>query len=185
MRDDADLLRILSEIQRRGAIGRTTTLRDEIAHADGFVASLPDTVSTLVDLGSGGGLPGLVIAHRRRDIHVTLIERRAKRADLLRYGVRGLALEGSVDVAQGDAVDIASRWAALADVVTARSFGPMWMVLETAAWFTDIDGWALVSEPPGQVTELGASELSSGGWRDAGVTHGIHRFHRFHVEPRR
>ena len=36
-----------------------------IEHADRFVALVPPSC-TVVDLGSGGGLPGLVIAVRRR-----------------------------------------------------------------------------------------------------------------------
>src|SRR5688572_7475994 len=122
---DDDLVRALSEIQRRGAIGRTSVV-EAIAHADRFVRALPPSISSVVDLGSGGGLPGLVIAHRRRDLRVTLVERRAKRVDLLRYGCRVLALSDIVTVVEADAeafglsVDADSR----VDVVTARSFGP-------------------------------------------------------------
>ena len=39
--------------------------------------------AAVLDIGSGGGLPGLVIAHDRPDVHVTLIDRREKRTDLL------------------------------------------------------------------------------------------------------
>ncbi|MCU1360177.1 MAG: rsmG, partial [Ilumatobacteraceae bacterium] len=94
---DDDLIRVLSEIQRRGAIGRTS-LPDAIEHSDKFVALVPTDARSLVDLGSGGGLPGLVVADRRRDLRVVLIERRAKRVDLLRFGVRALGLADSVTV---------------------------------------------------------------------------------------
>ena len=82
------LRHVLTEIQRRGAIGRVS-IDEAIAHADEYVAALPDDLhgGELVDLGSGGGLPGLVIVARRPDLRVTLVERRDKRADLLRFGV--------------------------------------------------------------------------------------------------
>ena len=44
----------------------------------------------MLDIGSGGGLPGLVIAHDRPDVHVTLIDRREKRTDLLQRQVTRL-----------------------------------------------------------------------------------------------
>ena len=72
-----------------------------VAHADRFVRALPADATSVVDLGSGGGLPGLVVAHRRRDLRVTLIERRAKRVDLLRYGIRVLELSATTDVFDG------------------------------------------------------------------------------------
>ncbi|MGD9999575.1 MAG: RsmG family class I SAM-dependent methyltransferase [Ilumatobacteraceae bacterium] len=180
MPDDDDLLRVLSEIQRRGAIGRSV-LSEQVAHAESFVRALPPFARRIVDLGSGGGLPGLVIAHRRRDLHVVLIERRAKRVDLLRYGVRALQLDDTVQVAEGDAVELGASGGYPADVVTARSYGPVRVVLETAAPFLQAGGVVLVSEPPGQVRDAGVAGASSG-FQDAGVSDGIHRFERFHVE---
>lgn len=180
---DDELVRALSEIQRRGAIGRTP-LPAAIAHSDRFVAALPDGVSSLVDLGSGGGLPGLVIAHRRRDLIVTLIERRSKRVDLLRYGVRTLGLGDTVTVYDGDAAAYASTLtddAMQADVVTARSFGPVRSVLLAAATILRPGGTTLVSDPPGGAPSV-SSDLLAWGFEDLGATNGIHRFRRFHVE---
>ena len=52
-----------------------------VAHADAFAAALPSSAA-VVDLGSGGGLPGLVIAVRRPDLRLTLVERRAHAAPI-------------------------------------------------------------------------------------------------------
>jgi hypothetical protein len=95
---------VLTEIQRRGAIGRVS-IDEAIAHAEQYVAALPDDLhgGELVDLGSGGGLPGLVIIARRPDFRVTLVERRDKRADLLRFGVRGLGATDRAEVVAADA----------------------------------------------------------------------------------
>jgi 16S rRNA G527 N7-methylase RsmG len=180
---DDDLVRVLSEIQRRGAIG-PTPLREAIAHADRFVHALPASTGSIVDLGSGGGLPGLVIAHRRRDVRVSLVERRAKRADLLRYGVRSLGLTQTVAVIEAD-VDVFAESldaASLADTVTARSFGPPLEVLHAAAGIVCAGGTVLVSEPPAALPRLSAVDVAACGFVDNGSIDGIRRFTRFHVE---
>lgn len=173
---DDDLVRVLSEIQRRGAIGRTS-LPDEIAHADRFVRALPPVGMgpiSLVDLGSGGGLPGLVISHRRRDLSVTLVERRTKRVDLLRYGIRALGLLDSVSVYDGDIADFSGQF----DVVTARSFGPPLTVLEVSAPIVKPGGLVLISEPPSGLPRWSVSEISPLGFADNDSLDGIRRFVR-------
>jgi 16S rRNA (guanine527-N7)-methyltransferase len=173
---DDDLVRVLSEIQRRGAIGRTS-LPDEIAHADRFVRALPPVGTgpmSLVDLGSGGGLPGLVIAHRRPELVVTLVERRTKRVDLLRYGIRALGLLDSVTVYDGDIADYSGR----SDVVTARSFGPPLMVLEVSAAITTPGGSVLISEPPSGMPRWSVDDISALGFVDHESLDGIRRFVR-------
>lgn len=173
-----DLVRVLSEIQRRGAIGRTS-LPDEVAHADRFVRALPavprgSVELTLIDLGSGGGLPGLVIAHRRRDLQVTLVERRTKRVDLLRYGMRALALMDTVQVYEGDIAEYVGH----ADVVTARSFGPPLTVLDVSAPIVRPGGMVLISEPPSGLPRWSIADISSLGFVDHDSLDGIRRFIR-------
>lgn len=189
---DDDLVHVLSEIQRRGAIGRIPII-DAVAHADRFVAALPAStpeapIRRLVDLGSGGGLPGLVIAARRRDLSVTLIERRSKRADLLRYGVRSLGLVDSVVVVDGDIAGFtralrerADSTERAVDVVTARSYGPPLVVLADATPLLRPGGVVLISEPPDTTAARWTpAELAALGVVDEGTHDGIRRFH---VEP--
>ena len=106
MAADDRLLAALAVIQSRGAIGERS-LTEAIAHADQFVHVLPAHAGSLVDLGSGGGLPGLVIAVRRPDLTITLVERRATRADLLRRAVVSLDIDYRVSVFAGDVRDLA------------------------------------------------------------------------------
>jgi 16S rRNA (guanine527-N7)-methyltransferase len=183
MPDDDELLLTLTEIQRRGAIG-AGPLDHQIAHALRFVRALPPPPATVLDLGSGGGLPGLVIAHHRRDLEVILVERRAKRADLLEYGARRLGL-ASVRVIDDDARNLVASGVLTVpvDVVTARSFGPMEQVLEVAAPLVRPAGVVLVSEAPGQLTPIPGQLLGRLGFVDEGAPEGIRRFRRFHVEP--
>ncbi len=73
---------------------------DVLAALPCFTASdLPDR---WVDIGSGGGFPGLVLAVARPDWQLILTERRAKKAAFLRQCVTELDLGGRVQVFAGD-----------------------------------------------------------------------------------
>lgn len=128
---------------------------------------------SLVDLGSGGGLPGLVIAHRRPDLSITLVERRTKRVDLLRYGIRALGLD-SVTVYEGDIADFSGQ----CDVVTARSFGPPLTVLDVSAAIVVTGGLVLISEPPSGLPHWSAADIGALGFADLDSLDGIRRFVR-------
>lgn len=121
MTDDSALVAALAAIQARGAIGESSLVR-AIEHAEQYVHKVPASAGTLCDLGSGGGLPGLVIAVRCPVLHITLVERRATRADLLRRAVAALDLQGRVVVVADDVRVFAERSPHRFDVVTARSF---------------------------------------------------------------
>ena len=79
MTDDTRLLAVLDGIRERGAIGEAS-LDAAVAHAEQYLRHIPANARTLADLGSGGGLPGLVIAVRRPDLAVVLVERKIGRA---------------------------------------------------------------------------------------------------------
>jgi 16S rRNA (guanine527-N7)-methyltransferase len=70
------------------------------------------------DVGSGAGLPGLVLAIARPDVHLVLIEPMERRTDWLRAEAERLRLD-NVTVARGRAEDI--RPDPLLDQVTARA----------------------------------------------------------------
>ena len=175
------LRHVLTEIQRRGAIGRVS-IDEAIAHADQYVVALPDELygGDLVDLGSGGGLPGLVIIARRPDLRVTLVERRDKRADLLRFGVRGLDATERVEVVAADAEQVVRRSPAAFDVVSARSFGPLLEVMRHASQLLRPGGWLIVSEPPEGTPRIDPDEVTSLGMVDDGQVRGpagaVHRW---------
>jgi 16S rRNA (guanine527-N7)-methyltransferase len=117
------LARVLGEIRARGGIG-TTSIEDAIEHAGRYVSFVPAEASIGVDLGSGGGLPGLVVATARPDVRWWLVERRGKRADLLEYAVRTLGLRSIVTVVAAD-LDEWHELDGTVDVVTARRFAPL------------------------------------------------------------
>jgi len=85
------------------------------------VAELIDPgARTLVDIGSGAGLPGLVLAMVRPDLSVTLLEPMERRCRFLSDCVAELGLENA-SVLRGRAEDTLIR----ADVVTARAVAPL------------------------------------------------------------
>ena len=178
MRDDTALLSALRAIQARGAIGEAS-LEQAIVHAEQFVAALPEEVSTLVDLGSGGGLPGLVIAVRRPEVHVTLVERRQSRADLLSRAVRSLDLSSHVSVLAADVRILGESAASRFDAVTARSFAAPTITAYWAGVLLRSGGRLVVSEPPVDEVDRWPTELLSvSGLVDQGRDQGIRVFLR-------
>lgn len=81
----------------------------------------PDQDEEAFDLGSGAGLPGIVLAIAHPRIHFRLIEPRRRRAAFIEYSVEQLAL-GNVAVEVGRAEDVEGQ---TADVVTARAFSSL------------------------------------------------------------
>ena len=80
--------------------------------------------SYVVDLGSGAGLPGIVLAVARPDLMITLVEPLARRTAFLSEAVTALGLDATVTVVRGRAEDLAGEDLA-ADVVTARAVAPL------------------------------------------------------------
>lgn len=154
-----------------------------IEHADAFVAAVASVHGRLADLGSGGGVPGLVIAWRRPDLDIVLVERRNARADHLRRLVRALHLTERVTV---DASDAGELPAGTFQAVVARRFGPPAATLAAAARLLADGGRLVVSEPPQPDPQRWpASELRRRGLRL--VVHGDGRVfvaeRTFHVKP--
>jgi 16S rRNA (guanine527-N7)-methyltransferase len=86
------------------------------------VADLVPGPCSLADLGSGAGLPGIVLALLLPDTEVTLLEPMARRAAFLTECVSGLGL-GNARVWRARAEELAGTLAV--DVVTARAVAPL------------------------------------------------------------
>jgi 16S rRNA (guanine527-N7)-methyltransferase len=82
--------------------------------------------STVCDIGSGAGLPGIVLAIRRPDLQVTLVEPLLRRTTFLDLAVSTMGL-ANVRVHRGRAEELhgKSSWAGGFDVVTSRAVAPL------------------------------------------------------------
>ncbi|REE97270.1 16S rRNA (guanine(527)-N(7))-methyltransferase RsmG [Thermomonospora umbrina] len=78
--------------------------------------------STVIDIGSGAGLPGLVLAIVRPDLSITLLEPLLRRTTFLSEAVDLLKL-ANVEVRRARAEEVARDYEA--DVVTARAVAPL------------------------------------------------------------
>jgi 16S rRNA (guanine527-N7)-methyltransferase len=81
--------------------------------------------ASVVDVGSGAGLPGIVLAVARPDLAITLVEPLARRTAFLSEAVTKLGLDSTVTVVRGRAEDLAGGPPVAADVVTARAVAPL------------------------------------------------------------
>ncbi len=118
------------------------------ASAPAFTAaSAPDTV---LDLGSGGGVPGLVLAVAWPTSHVLLLDGSQRRVAFLDEAIDALGLRGRVRAVAQRAEEagrstLRGRYA----FVTARGFGPPAVTAECGAPLLRPDGILAVAEPPG------------------------------------
>lgn len=140
---------VLEAARTLGAVGpgEDTAL---IEHSEGFAGVIGDVDGPLLDLGSGGGIPGLVLAYLFDVVPVTLLEAQQRRADHLRWAVAMLGLGDRVEVLEARAEDAARRaeYRGHFAVATARSFGSPAVVVECAVPFLRSGGRLVVSEPP-------------------------------------
>lgn len=104
-----------------------------IPEAVAFASTLP-AGPRMLDIGSGGGLPGLVVAIVRPDLRVELMDATGKKSAFLREAARALALD--VEVHHGRAEDLAKGDLAGAfDIVTARAVASLDRLIPWAAPF--------------------------------------------------
>jgi 16S rRNA (guanine527-N7)-methyltransferase len=87
-----------------------------------LLADLMPADATVCDLGSGAGLPGLVLAIARPDLTVTLVEPLLRRTTFLDEVVEALALP-TVEVVRGRAEALHGQ--RTFDVVTSRALAPL------------------------------------------------------------
>jgi 16S rRNA (guanine527-N7)-methyltransferase len=105
--------------------------------------------STVIDVGSGAGLPGIPLAIVRPDLTVTLLEPLQRRVDFLQEVVDDLSLNQRVSVVRGRAEDVKDLQAS---VVTSRAVAALPKLL---GWC-----WPLVA-PGGEIIALKGAQAAS------------------------
>lgn len=145
----AALLEILVEAQRLGFLG-PADVSAQLDHSLGVAAALDSRRGPFLDLGSGAGLPGIVLALSWPDVSGVLVDASARRCEALERATLRLGLERRVSVLRGRAEEL-GREPELREtqgLVVARSFGPPAVVAECGSPFVHVEGVLAVTEPP-------------------------------------
>jgi 16S rRNA (guanine527-N7)-methyltransferase len=116
--------------------------------------ALPAGIATLLDFGSGAGLPGIPIALCRPEIKVTLAESQIKKAAFLREVVRSLKLNATVFA--GRAENLREKF----DCVALRAVDRMEQAVKAASDLARVGGWLAAF-----TTEADRRKLESA-WKD-------------------
>ena len=142
---------------------RATATRDPVElrrkHVVDSLACLPLAAlragERAVDLGSGAGFPGLVVAAARPDVRVDLVDAQGKKARFLQQAAEELGLR-NVRVRIGRAEDLASEagWRGACDCVLARALAPLRHLSELALPLCRVGGRLIALKGPRADDEL-------------------------------
>ena len=149
-RELRSLTAVLADARRRGFLG-PGPVHHHVRHALGFARCPAVAAAGLsLDLGSGGGVPGLVLAAELPASTWVLLDAHRARTSFLSDAVGMLGLGARVTVVTARAEDLGrdARHRGRYDVVVARSFGRPAVVAECSAPLLRVGGGLVVSEPP-------------------------------------
>ncbi len=124
-----------------------------IADSAQLFASHSVATGSWIDLGSGGGLPGAVVAIladcREKDIRVTLVESDQRKAAFLRAVSRETKTAFKVIAGRAENIDPQN-----ADIISARALAPLERLLELAERHLSLDGRCLFLKGEAHEAEL-------------------------------
>jgi 16S rRNA (guanine527-N7)-methyltransferase len=122
---------------------------------------VPPVVEEALDLGSGGGVPGMVLAIARPGVRWTLVDSVRKKADALRSFVEALGL-ANVEVL-ADRAELLGRgpYRESFDLVTARACAALPVLAEYALPLLRVGGTLIAWKGPISADELGAGAAAS------------------------
>ena len=152
---DITLQKILDLAVNEGFLTANAS-REGIEHSKGFLFSEENSSflkslkneDLAIDLGTGGGLPGLVLSTFTNCFWL-LTDRGERRCDFLKKAVFELGLDARVEVVKCSVEELSrGKYREKVKLVTARSFGPPAITAECATPLLREDGLFIVSEPP-------------------------------------
>ena len=125
-----------------------------IADSAQLLRFAPSPAATWVDLGTGAGFPGLIVAVLHKG-PVTLVEERRLRADFLHRAAESLGV--AAEIVAGKVERLPRR---PFDVISARAFAPLSKLLDLAAPFADKSTRWVLPKGKSAAEELEASHAS-------------------------
>jgi 16S rRNA (guanine527-N7)-methyltransferase len=129
-------------------------ISDQIDHALGFVVTAESVLgrspTSVADLGSGGGVPGLILVACWPSARFVLLDSNERRTEFLSEITTELKGFELVEVIRSRAEEIgrSEPFRQQFDLVTSRSFGAPAVTAECGAALLSIGGVMVVSEPP-------------------------------------
>ena len=139
------MIEVLEEARDLGFLG-PGPVTFHVEHARAYLPLLDGVAGAALDLGAGGGVPGLVLAAERPDLSWTFLDGMHKRTAFLERAVARLGLTNVV-VRTARAEEVPDLRSAF-DAVVARSFAAPAVTAECAAPLLRVGGRLVVSEPP-------------------------------------
>jgi 16S rRNA (guanine527-N7)-methyltransferase len=112
-----------------------------------------------LDLGSGAGLPGIIVAILNPALQLTLVESRRKRIDFLQRTAESLGLLPQANVVGSRLETLESR---SFDIISARAFAPLERLLPLAHRFSTAKTRWLLPKGQSAASELAAAQ---GSWQ--------------------
>jgi 16S rRNA (guanine527-N7)-methyltransferase len=142
----------LEDARRRGMVG-PGPVEAHLDHAEALAAAVdPDFDGRFLDLGSGAGVPGLILLALWPRATGVLLDARRRRCSFLESAVGALDFADRVAVACGRAEELGRdrELRGAFELVVARGFGAPATTAECAVGFLEQGGRLAVSEPPGE-----------------------------------
>jgi 16S rRNA (guanine527-N7)-methyltransferase len=112
-----------------------------------FLVGVPKGTASVVDIGSGAGIPGIPLSIVSSGVAVCLVEARSRRASFLATVIRELALERVIAV-HGRAELLPEEYRDRFDVAVMRCAGRIDVILPAAMRLVRPGGSIVVSAPP-------------------------------------
>ncbi|HZP05724.1 MAG TPA: 16S rRNA (guanine(527)-N(7))-methyltransferase RsmG [Terracidiphilus sp.] len=157
----------ISLLLRWNARMNLTAVRDEegilsrhIIESIAVSRHVPVEVHTLLDFGSGAGLPGIPVALCRSEIVVTLAESQGKKAAFLQEAVRVLKLATKIHAGRAEA--LTQRF----DCVTMRAVDRMAEAVAAAARLVKPSGWLALMTSEADAARLRVAAGTGFSWRE-------------------
>ena len=190
---NATLNAYLDELDRwSGRLNLTSIARDQmwarnVVEVQGLLdVAAPAAGTRIVDIGSGGGVPGLVIAILRPDLAVTLIDSDRRKTGFLIHAAGLLGLAGVV--VEAIRAEDAGRRTGMRegfDLVTSRATAPPRVLCELALPLVRVGGQlcALVAGARGAMATCGAAASTCGGSAPEAPADGVLRVRKVAPTP--